>query len=1134
MPPADAATAADLYELCSRLLFGPGTWFELCREATGDPAAAADLMARLAPEGDAAQALATRGSWPGESRLPRPAARTVGSALSAAQAAADVVAVLTGSPNAEDQMDPEERMRSAGLHWRRANVLPVAPLTGAGIDSALANPRAAAVARRLAVLADDAKSQDKAAFGFLTLVVRALAGEWPRKRREVEMPVLFDRRSTGGHGVLRLTLLEDGPPGLYPDPRAMLFLVADGRFAEALDVAWRAAAPPLGGRCVVWRLTTDDLPCDEVAGGSLGAAFGVGLADLARRTPPALRVRRLDRRCAVTAELRPDARLAEVSGIRNKLEEAVRQRLRVILAPSRDRDALPDPLLHDAKVRFAADLPAAVRQSRTRMNPTFAAMIAALVLASAGLTGGVLAAARESRAAHLREVANNLLPAADTIRQSDPTGALLLEALAVQLNASGARAALIRSLLANRYIGTLADTDSRPCGGPQAWSRDGTRVITVRPRTVMVWDTARRTIDRTIEVPGQVTGCAFAPDGKTIALAVDDRLALLPLDRRPSPGPAATITSVPAQRVHYAPNGVLAIKTENQPVGLWSVAHRDRPRRLGAVAATQQTGSELAFSKDSRTLVVGERERVVLADVARPDSPRVTGSIPVSADSLALSSTGVLAVGRTDGVTELWDVHDPSQPRHTDTLRSRQEIGLRVSSVAFTPDGLHLVTAADGSSEIWRLGDATPRPLRTLAVTAHQVTGASLAPDGETALVSDASGSLTFWRLSDQTALPTVAELPLARANITGMAFQADAARLVVTAAGGAATVWDVSDVAHPRRIRTVGPRDGRGTPVSFTSDSHAGSTWPAAFGADGRRYASTDDNGGIGVWSVHPDGRIDQTASISRTADAALVPLTVSPDGTLLVARMDENDSPASLWDVRDHPRLLAHLPMTAHPPATAFTPDGRTLVTVVSEENTAGQDTATWWNITDPARPVPVAQRRFTSGGGGAGPIVFTPDGRLMFVTVGTGPGVLWDISDLASPELLTTQPPPNGADSDHAMLQGHTLILSAIGAMNVWDVTDPEKASEAAVFASGDESPFHRHFAVAPTGLLATAQLAGGLRSHYTNETLVRLRDLKPILDIVADPTAAACRVAGHDLSPELWRKYAPDLQYRPVCR
>jgi hypothetical protein len=265
--------------------------------------------------------------------------------------------------------------------------------------------------------------------------------------------LLFDRRATGGHGTLRLTLRDAGPPGLYPDPRAMLFLVVDEPFAEALDVAWRTAGAPLAGRCVTWRLTTDDLPCDEVTGGSLGAAFGVALADLARQAPPAVRMRRLDRRCAITAGLRPDLRLLPVTGVPNKLEEAVRQRLRVVLAPPADRETLPEPLLRDARVRFAADLPAAVRRRRTRVNPTFIAMVVALVLAAAGVTGGVLAAARESRTAHLRDIAAGLLPAAASLRTADPTNALLLEALAVRLDGPGARAALIRSLLANRYVG---------------------------------------------------------------------------------------------------------------------------------------------------------------------------------------------------------------------------------------------------------------------------------------------------------------------------------------------------------------------------------------------------------------------------------------------------------------------------------------------------------------------------------------------------------------------------------------------------------------------------------------------------------------------------------------------------------
>ncbi len=619
MPPAD------LYELCSRLLFGPGTWFELCREAIGDPDGAAGLRRRLAPDGDAARALATRNTWPGEPRLRPPADRTPGPARSAALAAADVVtAITTGA-------DTEDLLRSSAAHWRRANVLPELPLTGAGIDVSRADPRTAVVVRRLAVLADDTTPPDAAAYGLLALLVRALAGGWARRRREVQVPVLFDRRSTGGHGTLRLTLLDAGPPGLYPDPRAMLFLVADGRFAEALDVAWRTAAGKLTDRCVVWHLTTDGLPCDEVAGGSLGATFGVALTDLARRTPPPVRVRRLDRRCAITAGLRSDLRLLPVTGLANKLEEAVRQRLRVILAPPADRDTVPEPLLHDARVRFATDLPAAVRHSRTRVNPTFAAMIIALVLAAAGVSGGVLTAMRESRTAHLRDVAAGLLPAAATLRNADPAGALLLEALAVRLDGPGARAALIRSVLANRYAGALVGPGNHsPCDGPQAWSPDGTQVITVHRETkttrdpvtseitvtvrnqVLLWDTGQRTIVRTIEFAGRVSGCAFSPDGRTVALAVDDRLVLVPLDRSPSSAPPPPVSTVPVQWVQYAPNGFLATMAEKQPVRLWSVTDPQRPRLRAAINATiRQLGDSapplLVFSRNSRILIFGER-----------------------------------------------------------------------------------------------------------------------------------------------------------------------------------------------------------------------------------------------------------------------------------------------------------------------------------------------------------------------------------------------------------------------------------------------------------------------------------------------------------------------------------------------
>jgi WD40 repeat protein len=1114
MPPADP------YELCTRLLYGPGTWFDLCRNATGIPGAAAGLRHRLTPGGDAATAFATRATWPGASRLRQGTPGAPGPAASAALAATDVVAALA------DATDPGELLRGAAAHWRRANVLPAMSLTGADIDAGRDCP-AAAVRRRLAVIADDAAAPDAAAFGLLDLLVRALTGELPRRRREVQIPVLFDRRATGGHGTLRLTLLDGGPPGLYPDPRAMLFLVADRRFAQALDVAWRTTGKSLAGRCVVWRLTAEDLPCDEVVGGSLGAAFGVALTDLARRTPPPIRVRRLDRRCAITAGLEPDQRLSPVAGVPNKLEAAVRRRWRVILAGSSDREAIPEPLIRDVRLRFADDLPAAVRLSRTRLNPAFVLIMIALLVAASGVTGGVLAAVRASRAAHQGEVAAGLLPAARDLRAVDPAGALLLEGLATRLGAPGARASLIRSALTNRYAGTLTGAGGQvACGGSQVWSPDSTRVVTVQqqpPRAIVVWNARDLTIDKRIPVPAQVDGCAFAPDGRTLALAVGGRLHLVPTGSTTLP---AAVSDVPVQSVRYAPDGLLVTTATNQPIRLWSVADPRRPRQHAVIPRDRRGSSELAFSRNSRLLAFTEYERVVLADVSRPAEPRIVGSIPGRAHGLALSSRGILALGRTDGI-HLWNVSDPARPVRDGTLPMRTAYGLLTVSLGFTPDGARLVGAADAKSYVWQIGESGPTLTRYLALTSEQVVSADLAPDGAVALVFTGEDPM-LWRVSGLDEPPTVGTLPLGPAQVTGLAAQPGSNRLLVTVAGEGASLWDAGDPARPIRLGTVEParplRRGSVVPAD-------GSFWRSVFDRGGTRFAVSSGDGGIGVWTVDAGGRFERTGAIPAIGAAGVKPRAMSPDGTLLAVDASQDatsvSASVSLWDVRGEPRPVGVLPAGVSPGVTAFAPDGRTLVTV-----TAG--TVTWWDVADPGQPSALATRDLPDDDQAAGVIVFAPDGRRMYVTGDNGPGTGWDVADPASPVRLATVRADADSTAHQAILIGSALVLAVTGAIDIWDLADPRAASRAVAFASEDENTiYHGHAALTRDGLLAATHAAGGVAGYYSGESLIRLRNLEPILDVIADPVAAACRIAGHDLSPQLWSQYAPGLPSRPLC-
>jgi WD40 repeat protein len=1120
--PEHVTDAGRLYELCSRLLYGPGTWFEACRDAVaGGAAGVADLVTRLAPGHEVARALATRATWPGQSRLRPPAAGT-GPALSAAHAAADVARALA------EPVPADERLRTAVAHWRWARVLPELPLTGGDIDTDLSTAPAAAATRKLAVLADDAPA-DRAAVGFVALLVRALSDAFPKTDRDVEVPVLFDRRATGGHGLLRISRMDTGPPGLFPDPRSMLFLVADSRFAEALDAAWRTAPRRLADRCVTWRLSTDGQPCDEVVGGSLGGAFGVGLAELARAAPPRLRPRRLDRRCAVSAALRPDGRLAEVGGARNKLEEAVRQRLRVVMAPPVDGDTVPDALLREASVRYAADLPAAVRLTRTRVNTTFAVIVAAVVLAASGVVGGAAYANREARNAHLRSIGTHLLADATTVRSSDPGGPLLLESLAVRLGAPGARAALARDLVTNRYAGTLpAPPDASPCGGPQTWSPDGNTVAVARQASVVLLDVRRRRVDRTIPAGGQVTGCAFAPDGAALAVAAGGQLSVFRLGG--GPGATGAVAGSGAQQVQFAPNGLLATASDRDPVKLWSITPGQPPRLLATVprATVRQDGSRrplISFSPDSRTLAVGEPTRVTLVDVSRPSAPHIADSIPDYPGSVGFSPTGgVLAVGLGEGATALWDV-----PQHRRRLiQPRQQFGQVVGSVAFSRDGRELVTSGGGLGEVWHIDGDAAVFAHQLTTGPHEIGGADVAPGGDTAVVEDSGGQLTLWRLADMTTPVALATLPLGAATVSGVAFPAmGTPRLLVTAVGGAASLWDVNDPVHAREVGTVGPRNGRGsTAGGWSSDE-------TKFSADSRRYALADDTG-VGVWEVDGNGRIGRTGTVPVPAGRAVAPVALSPNGALLLVATGDLKQPRSLWRdppslwaVQGTPRLLRRLPEGTIAVTGTFAPDGRTLVT------RADDGTTTWWNITKPADPVRIAQRAVRAEGSPGAP-AFAPDGRLMVATEAGAPGALWDTADQSAPALLGTRPGLDGGSPGDAVFQGQALLLGVLGAIDVWDITEPPNTTRLTAFASGGTGPFLGRIAVSPTGVLAAVQLADVPVAYYTGENVVRLWDLAPILEVLADPVAFACRVTGAELSPELWRRYAPELSPRPICR
>ena len=328
---------------------------------------------------------------------------------------------------------------------------------------------------------------DSPATGFADLLVKLLMGNFPeRSGRPVQLPVLLEVRNasdqnasnravgleTGLGALLRLERLHGGPPGLYADPRTMTFTQCDQSFKSALEEAWRISGLAGTGACVVWALFDGDEVLDRVGGGSMGAAFAVGLDDLAPRTRMGrvLRLKKLDPACAVTGQL-SGRRILPVKGYEGKLRAAAKNRWRVV-APKESENEIDNDLdrikvLPASSVDYAEDVSQAIKYARRILDKKLLSSALVIVLVLAGVVGvGAMVNAVRQRQIHeqeLRTKSAELANFARDERQSSPRLAALAALAGYRMDPSVNSARALR-MVSEEYpavVGTMDAHDSR-------------------------------------------------------------------------------------------------------------------------------------------------------------------------------------------------------------------------------------------------------------------------------------------------------------------------------------------------------------------------------------------------------------------------------------------------------------------------------------------------------------------------------------------------------------------------------------------------------------------------------------------------------------------------------------------------
>jgi WD40 repeat protein len=297
--------------------------------------------------------------------------------------------------------------------------------------------------------------------------------------------------------------------------------------------------------------------------------------------------------------------------------------------------------------------------------------------------------------------------------------------------------------------------------------------------------------------------------------------------------------------IAFSPDGKALAVADTGKVCVWDIA----ASRCGPELASAWA---VAFSPDGKTLATSDlstasgtpngdiRQWDVSSGRPDPVNPAMTNPGSLGAQSIAYSPDGqTLAVGDQNGSTYLWDAGPgPAVAALRDPGGDPAAMG--VNAVAFSGDG-RLLAAADGDGSVY-LWDTGTRKLVThlTGPGSDGVRAVAVSADGQTVAAGDGNGhtylwqgKATTWTLARQFAAPGPAGS--ANAGVRAVTFSPDGQRLAIGDIDG---TTDVREVSTGRRLASLPDRDGGGV----TS---------AAFRPDGRVLAVGDERGGVLLWPV-------------------------------------------------------------------------------------------------------------------------------------------------------------------------------------------------------------------------------------------------------------------------------------------
>jgi WD40 repeat protein/serine/threonine protein kinase len=354
-------------------------------------------------------------------------------------------------------------------------------------------------------------------------------------------------------------------------------------------------------------------------------------------------------------------------------------------------------------------------------------------------------------------------------------------------------------------------------------------------RTVRLWDLTfpKKTVPptpgmwATLKIQGCVTGLAFAPRGRSLAIAGDQDAIRLWNPRHPSEPLPVAISHAPDEAwcVAFAPDGKTLVSGGDNEHLLPPLKLSDATtgKTLWTSRGHQALVSTVACSPDGKWIASGSYDHTVhLTKAASGEVDAILKGHTAPLRCLAFSPDGrLLASAGRDRCVILWDVATRQRLRtflgHTDEIRG----------LVFLPDGQRLVSAGlDKTVRTWQV--STGEAL-ALVESASGIDGLAVSSDGKLLAWGGEDGlSVVFDPASGQ-------QRPLASAHlgqVRALAFSPDGRTLATAGKDHLIQLWDSATGLHLLTLR------------GNLQELHG-----LAFSPRGDALASASHDGAVKIW---------------------------------------------------------------------------------------------------------------------------------------------------------------------------------------------------------------------------------------------------------------------------------------------